>query len=382
MTLSESKRDESFVVINNSTYRRSVPFLLHKTLLLEPFFTVIRLHHASGEYMFDLLKTQMRKIPPANEQPVDDAPVITAIDNSASVSSYDRQADIHKHLHQIVQTIAPLKIDVLLQGETGTGKDTLAKRIYHLSGCSGPMVAVNCAAIPETLAESELFGVMPGAYTGANTSRAGYIETSNKGLLFLDEIDSMPLTMQAKLLRVLETRAIERLGSTKSVALDLRIVAASQTSLEQLVEESSFRRDLYFRLNTIKIETPTVRSRPEMIIPIFCRFSEEAALRLNQPLPAQTAALDEALLLHHWPGNIREMKAAAERFVLGLPPLPGETKTEEHSPMLKDRMRRIERSLIRDCLRRHNNRIDEVIHELGIPRRTLYHRIKLLNVEL
>ncbi|MBP2169588.1 transcriptional regulator with PAS, ATPase and Fis domain [Erwinia toletana] len=325
--------------------------------------------------MVGLTKTQMRSS--ADEVSIDNSSVISTAANSCSP-----QADIHNHLHKIVQTIAPLKIDVLLQGETGTGKDTLAMRIYRLSGCRGPMVPVNCAAIPETLAESELFGVMSGAYTGANNSRAGYIESANKGLLFLDEIDSMPLTVQAKLLRVLETRAIERLGSTKSVGLDLRIVAASQTPLEQLVEQGRFRRDLFFRLDTIKIDTPTVRSRPELIIPMFRRFTHEAALRLDQPLPGRSPALDEALLLHSWPGNIREMKAAAERFVLGLPPLcSSELKKEEGRSLLKDRMRRIERSLIHDCLRRHDNRIDDVVHELGIPRRTLYHRLKLLNLD-
>lgn len=287
--------------------------------------------------------------------------------------------DIHTHLYKILNTIAPLKIDVLIEGETGTGKDALARRLYQLSGCRGPMVPVNCAAIPETLAESELFGVMAGAFTGASTSRAGYIESANHGVLFLDEIDSMPLTVQAKLLRVLENRAVERLGSTKSIELDLRVVAASQIPLSQLVAQGRFRRDLFFRLDTIKLATPTVRSRPELILPMFRRFTQEAAMRLNQPLPPGSPVLDETLLLHSWPGNIRELKAAAERFVLGLPPLCCETKQEGRG-LLKERLRRIERSLIHDCLKRHGNRIDDVILELGIPRRTLYHRLKLLKL--
>lgn len=289
-------------------------------------------------------------------------------------------ADIHAPLHRILTTIAPLQVDVLIQGETGTGKDTLARRLYQLSGCAGPMVPVNCAAIPETLAESELFGVMSGAFTGASTSRAGYIETANNGLLFLDEIDSMPLIVQAKLLRVLESRAVERLGSTKSIPLNLRVIAASQAPLEDLVAQGRFRRDLFFRLDTIKLSTPALRHHPELIIPMFSRFTQDAALRLNQALPPRSWALEEALLLHSWPGNIRELKAAAERFVLGLPPLCCEMKKEEGRGLLKDRLRRIERSLITDCLHRHGNRIDDVIHELGIPRRTLYHRLKLLKL--
>ncbi|MBS6059118.1 MAG: sigma-54-dependent Fis family transcriptional regulator [Pantoea sp.] len=260
-------------------------------------------------------------------------------------------ADIHAHLHKLVETIAPLNVDVLLEGETGTGKDTLARRIYERSGCRGPLVPVNCGAIPETLAESELFGVVSGAYTGASHSRPGYIEAANNGILFLDEIDSMPLTVQAKLLRMLETRAIERLGSTRCIPLTLRVIAAAQTPLEQLVTQGRFRRDLYFRLNTITLATPTVRSRPELIIPLFRQFTQDAAQRLDQPLPPRAPGLDEALLLHNWPGNIRELKAAAERFVLGLPPL-----CQQAIPQA------------------------ELVHELGIPRRTLYHRLKQLKL--
>ncbi|WP_213989517.1 sigma 54-interacting transcriptional regulator [Sodalis sp. dw_96] len=291
-----------------------------------------------------------------------------------------KQVDIHANINDLVMVVAPLKIDLLLQGETGTGKDTLARRIYQFSGCRGPMVPVNCAAIPETLAESELFGVISGAYTGANMSRAGYIEVANNGVLFLDEIDSMPLSLQAKLLRVLESRSVARLGSTKHIDLDLRIIAASQTPLDQLVELGRFRRDLYFRLETIKIQTPTLRSRPELIIPLFRRFTQEAALRLQQTMPVRSLELDEALLLHSWPGNIRELKAAADRFVLGLPPLEVKIRHEAGATLLKDRLRLIECCLITDCLHRHGHKIDEVVHELGIPRRTLYHRLKALNI--
>jgi len=128
----------------------------------------------------------------------------------------EQPADIHNSLASVIQTVAPLKIDLVLEGETGTGKDTLAKKIHQLSGCPGKLVPVNCAAIPETLAESELFGINHGAYTGAGQARAGYVEEANNGTLFLDEIDSMPLSLQAKMLRVLETRGIDRLGGTRS----------------------------------------------------------------------------------------------------------------------------------------------------------------------
>ncbi|WP_315710617.1 sigma 54-interacting transcriptional regulator [Brenneria uluponensis] len=293
---------------------------------------------------------------------------------------YPRE-DIHGTLLSLINDIAPLNVDIVLEGETGTGKDTLARRIHKLSGCSGPLVAVNCAAIPESLAESELFGVVSGAYTGANRSRAGYLETADKGILFLDEIDSMPLTLQAKMLRVLENRGIERLGSTQFKAVDMRVIVATQTPLSKLVEEGRFRRDLYFRLDTVKIQLPTLRSRIDIILPMFQRFTREASARLKRSSPPIPVSVHERLLTHSWQGNIRELKAAAERWVLGLPPLPMVMETSaQHHPLLKERLRRIEKFLIQDALMRNGHCIDDVVTELGIPKRTLYHRIKLLNV--
>ncbi|MDX5626667.1 MULTISPECIES: sigma 54-interacting transcriptional regulator [unclassified Brenneria] len=288
--------------------------------------------------------------------------------------------DIHATLSPLVDVIAPLSVDIVLEGETGTGKDRLARRIHQLSGCSGPLVAVNCAAIPESLAESELFGVVSGAYTGASRSRAGYVESADKGILFLDEIDSMPLMLQAKMLRVLENRGVERLGSTLFKPLDMRVIVATQTPLNQLVDKGLFRRDLYFRLDTVKIQLPTLRSRTDLIVPMFQRFCNEAAQRLKVSPPAVTTHLYERLLAHAWPGNIRELKAAAERWVLGLSPLASVAEPAHQPLQLKDRMRRIEKFLIQDAMRRHGHCIDRVVTELGIPKRTLYHRLKVLNV--
>ncbi|QXI31243.1 sigma 54-interacting transcriptional regulator [Pseudomonas vanderleydeniana] len=286
-------------------------------------------------------------------------------------------------LQAFVRKAAPLKIDMVLEGETGTGKDTLARRIHELSGRDGQLVALNCAAVPEQLAESELFGVMAGAYTGASKSRAGYIEASNGGTLYLDEIDSMPLLLQAKLLRVLEMRGIERLGSTRFVPLDLRVIVATQTPLEKLVEEGKFRRDLFFRLNVIKIQLPTLRSGLQHIQPLFRRFVREAAERHHQPIPEPDPHLLKSLLSHRWPGNIRELKCAAERFVLGMPPLQSIdpfASCRAQAP-LKSHLRLFEKTLILDCLERHAKCIDAVVSELGIPRRTLYHRMKTLSID-
>lgn len=294
----------------------------------------------------------------------------------------DQPIDIHDPLAEMIKTVAPLKIDLVLEGETGTGKDTLARKIHQLSGCTGKLVAVNCAAIPETLAESELFGINNGAYTGAGQARAGYVEEANNGILFLDEIDSMPLSLQAKMLRVLENRGVERLGGTRFTPVNMRVIVATQTPLLTLVERGAFRRDLYFRLNTVSIQLQPLRSRIEMIIPLFRQFTNKAAAELAITPPEITQEHYECLLSYNWPGNIRELKAAAERFALGLAPLGLTCHCGEDRPQLKEMMRRIEKTLIHDCLVRHGHSIDHAAQELGMPLRTLYHRIKLLNVNV
>lgn len=285
------------------------------------------------------------------------------------------------NLTVIAQSISHLGIDVLLSGETGTGKDTVAGRIHELSGRKGRLVAMNCAAIPETLAESELFGVVSGAYTGADRSRVGYIEAAQGGTLYLDEIDSMPLSLQAKLLRVLETRELERLGSTTPIVLDVCVIASAQHALDELVEQGRFRRDLYFRLNVLTLKLPPLRAQRQRIIPLFRRFALVSARQSGLSMPEVSAMLRHVLLNHQWPGNIRELKSAAKRFVLGFPLLGDEAgEDRESSTGLKSQLRVIEKVLIQAALKRHNNSIDAVSQELNIPRRTLYHRMKELDV--
>lgn len=294
-----------------------------------------------------------------------------------------KKSDIHASLQKTIEIIAPLNMDVLIEGETGTGKDRIARQLYQLSGRTGDFVPVNCAAIPDTLAESELFGVVSGAFTDARTARAGYIEAANHGVLFLDEIDSMPLNVQAKLLRVLETRSVHRLGNTRSVMLDLRIIASAQCNLQTLVEQGRFRRDLFFRLSTLKIVVPALRDLPVHILPMFEQFCREAAERLNLRFPPRVPELDLRLLTHPWSGNIRELKAAAERYVLGIDPLlPEVSPLPASRRQLKSRLEVIEKNMIAESLRRHRYKIEPVIDELGIPRRTFYNRIKKLDISL
>ncbi|WP_079997906.1 transcriptional regulator HrpR, partial [Pseudomonas syringae] len=216
--------------------------------------------------------------------------------------------------HQIVMNSALLDMDLLLCGETGTGKDTLASRIHELSSRTGPFVGMNCAAIPESLAESQLFGVVNGAFTGVCRAREGYIEASSGGTLYLDEIDSMPLSLQAKLLRVLESRGVERLGSTDFIPLDLRVIASAQRPLDELVEQGLFRRDLFFRLNVLTLQLPALRKRREQILPLFDQFTQDIAAESGRSVPTLDNRRVQILLSHDWPGNVRELKSAAKRF--------------------------------------------------------------------
>lgn len=286
-------------------------------------------------------------------------------------------------IENTLNNTATLNIDILLLGETGTGKDTLAQRIHLLSGRRGNFVAVNCAAIPESLAESQLFGVNSGAYTGAIQSRAGFVEAAHLGTLYLDEIDSMPLNLQAKLLRVLESRGVERLGSTRFIPVDMRVIASAQHSLHQMVEHGTFRRDLYFRLNVVHIQLTPLRERRERIIPLFLEMIRQEASYFNCSAPLPSDGLLQQLLHHPWLGNVRELRSTAKRFVLGLTPLSipmsnlAVTQTN-----LKARLQQIEKALIEESLSRHEHCVDTVALELGVAKRTLYYRIKQLEIAL
>lgn len=282
-----------------------------------------------------------------------------------------------------INNTAALNIDILLLGETGTGKDTLAQRIHCLSGRRGNFVAVNCAAIPESLAESQLFGVNSGAYTGAMQSRAGSVEAAHLGTLYLDEIDSMPLPLQAKLLRVLESRGVERLGSTRFIPVDMRVIASAQQSLHEMVAQGAFRRDLYFRLNVVNINLAPLRQQPERIIPLFLKMIRQEAEYFKCPAPSPPNALLSQLLCHPWSGNVRELRSTAKRFVLGLPPLCAAVKERQDWEMpLKERLQQIEKVLIEESLNRHAHNVDGVAIELGVPKRTLYYRMKQLEISL
>ena len=286
-------------------------------------------------------------------------------------------------IENTLNNTATLNIDILLLGETGTGKDTLAQRIHLLSGRRGNFVPVNCAAIPESLAESQLFGVNSGAYTGAMQSRAGFVEAAHLGTLYLDEIDSMPLNLQAKLLRVLESRGVERLGSTRFIPVDMRVIASAQHSLHQMVEHGTFRRDLYFRLNVVNIQLPALRDRRERIIPLFLEMIRQEANHFKCTAPHPSEGLLQQLLCHTWLGNVRELRSTAKRFVLNLPPFSTPMSSEQEvQASLKERLQQIEKALIEESLFRHQHCVDNVAVELKVTKRTLYYRMKQLAISL
>jgi len=218
---------------------------------------------------------------------------------------------------ELVARVALTDSTVLLLGETGTGKELFASRIHDLSARRlRAMVCVNCAAIPATLIESELFGREKGAYTDAVDRQIGRFETADRSSLFLDEIGELPLDVQVKLLRVLEERQIERLGSVKSIAINTRIIAATNRSLEGRVTEGHFRADLFYRLNVFPIRVPSLRDRPEDIPQLVWHFINEFSPRFGKTILEVTPDSMAALQRHRWPGNIRELRNAVERAMI------------------------------------------------------------------
>ncbi len=216
---------------------------------------------------------------------------------------------------EMIQRVGPTAATVLINGESGTGKEVIARTIHNTSlRKDKPWVAVNCAALPENLLESEMFGHVKGAFTGAVVEKEGLFETANEGTLFLDEISSLPLLLQGKLLRVLQEKEIRRVGGTKNIPIDVRVIAASNSNLEKLVAQGTFRADLYYRFAVITLDIPALRDRPEDILPLARHFirSETVGFKV-QPRLSQEAA--DVLAAYKWPGNVRELENAIKHAV-------------------------------------------------------------------
>jgi two-component system, NtrC family, response regulator HydG len=282
----------------------------------------------------------------------------------------------------LVDRVAPTDVPVLVTGESGTGKELVARRLHARSARSaGPFVAVNAAALPESLAESELFGHERGAFTGADRARAGRFEEANGGTLFLDEIGELAPALQAKLLRVLEDGRVRRLGSEKDVTVDVRLVAATNRDLAHEVEAGRFRRDLYFRLAVVPVALPPLRERPGDVRLLARHFVGRLAARHRVPEPELTAEALDALEAYEWPGNVRELRNALERAVVvrGGQPIREEDvrpAAASAAPALTLDEGTREREAALEALRLSGGNRDDAARRLGISVRTLYYRLR------
>ena len=280
-----------------------------------------------------------------------------------------------------VLDLAGTNADVLIVGETGTGKELVARCLHDFSGRRhGRLVAVNGGGLPETLFESEIFGHHPGAFTGAKGKRIGKLEHAHAGTFFLDEIENMPLGLQVKLLRALQERTIERLGSNEVIPVDCRVVAATKVDLHDLCSKGSFRSDLYYRLNVAQVFLPPLRDRREDIPLLFEHFVLEAAMRYGRPAPIVSRSQIGALMSFHWPGNLRELHNAADRFVLGLSDEPlGLVPGEEP---LAEQVRHFERALIQSELQKNKGDVLTTSETLRVPIKTLYDKMQRHSISL
>ena len=282
-------------------------------------------------------------------------------------------------LREQIGALAATKADVLILGETGSGKEVVARALHDLSARrNGPFVAINAGALAESVVESELFGHEPGAFTGAQKRRIGKFEFANGGTLFLDEIESMSLDVQVKLLRLLQERVVERLGGNQLIPLDIRVIAATKEDLRQAADAGRFRADLYYRLNVAPLSIPPLRERGEDALLLFQHFAESAAAR-HALAPRELQPGQRALLLRHpWPGNVRELQNAAERFALGL-----ELALDSNAPSLppvngglSEQVEAFERALIAAELSRPHGSLRSLAEALGVPRKTLHDKLR------
>jgi len=283
--------------------------------------------------------------------------------------------------------VGPSDANVLITGEHGTGKEVVARMLHALSNrASKPMVTVNVGGLAEGVFESEMFGHVKGAFTDAKTDRVGRFELADGGTLFLDEIANVPLTQQAKLLRVLETGELERVGSSKTHRVDVRILSATNANLNEEVTAGRFRGDLLFRLNTIEIQLPPLRDRRDDISPLAAHFLNMHAKRYRKHLSGFDGAAIQMLREHPWPGNVRELDHTVERAVLMAQKstvaaadlgLAATSTGGLHAPRLEDMsMEEVESFLIRKALTRFGNNVSQAANALGLSRSALYRRMQ------
>jgi DNA-binding NtrC family response regulator len=296
-----------------------------------------------------------------------------------------------KELFLMMEKIAPTKSNVLLLGESGTGKSMVAELLHNNSPRRDmPFMAINCSAIPETLLESELFGYKKGAFTGANADKQGLIEATDGGTLFLDEIGDMPLLLQSKLLKVIETGEVIPVGSTKHLNVDIRLIAATNKNLENAVKEGSFREDLYYRLDVIQLQIPPLRERKEDIPLLVNSFLGKAADRHGKGVSSMEQEAMNVIMNYSWPGNVRELSNVIERCVvlnsgghIHISDLPVKLlgNSNVHGTTLKESIEMHERAMVAVRLKEFEGNKEEAARSLGIDLATLYRKIKKYEIE-
>jgi two-component system response regulator HydG len=318
-----------------------------------------------------------------------------AVERPYSFDDFLGESPAMRQVYSIIERVASSSVDVLVTGETGTGKELVARSTHVRSRRSaGPFVPVDCGAIPDTLMESEVFGHERGAFTGADARRMGLVEFADGGTLFLDEVGELPLPLQAKLLRVLQERRIRRVGARQENAVDVRVVAATSRNLDQMVERGEFRRDLFYRINVVRIDLPPLRSRGDDIGLLAEFFANRAAQEMGRSIGGLSTDVYQVLRSYSWPGNVRELQNVVRRAiamtrsaVAGVDDLPddvvaaagraaGDAEAVGYFAQRAEHLARFERQYLTDLLTRHLGDVSAAAREARLPRGTLYRLMK------
>ncbi|WP_165078804.1 MULTISPECIES: sigma-54 dependent transcriptional regulator [unclassified Desulfovibrio] len=348
---------------------------------------------------FDLLRETLEQAIERSQHSVENRELRRQLTESSGSQDIVGRSDALKRMLGFIETVAPTEATVLITGESGTGKELVARALHSSSArADKPLVTVNCAALTETLLESELFGHEKGAFTGADRRREGRFVQANGGTLFLDEIGEMPLQLQAKLLRALQQGEIQRVGSDVPITVDVRVIAATNRNLLREAQEKRFREDLFFRLNVISIEVPALRQRGDDIPLLAAYFLQRFAERNRKSIKGFSPQALDSMRRYRWPGNVRELENAVERAVIlccgdlvtpaELPdtvahaPEPAEAPEPQDAISLAGMaLEDVERLAIEDTLRQTGDNKSEAARRLGITRATLHNKLRKYGLE-